>query len=250
MNYMRGTLCFFATVLFICSCADDSTDRAQQVVDDAIDMHGGAHFENALISFDFRDRHYMSKRENGQYTYIRTFQDSSKAITDVLINSSDFQRLVDGDSVDVVDSMAIKYKNSVNSVLYFVQLPYLLNDPAVIKSYEGHQTIKDQPYDVIKVTFQQSGGGKDFDDEYRYWFHTQHHTMDYMAYTYSVDGGGARFREAFHRREIEGIIFQDYINYEVPVRLSLHDVPKVFEQGDLTELSRIENSNIQVKRLD
>ncbi len=67
--------------------------------------------------------------------------------------------------------MQVKYTSSVNSVLYFVQLPYLLNDPAVIKSYEGTQKVLGETYEVLKVTFRPSGGGEDFQDEYRYRFH-------------------------------------------------------------------------------
>lgn len=37
--------------------------------------------------------------------------------------------------------------------------------------------------------------------------------MDFLAYEYNVNGGGVLFREAFNSRMIEGMRFQDYINY-------------------------------------
>lgn len=225
------------------------THRAQELVDQAIAAHGGSNFEEALVTFDFRDRSYAVRRTSGRYSYTRTFRDTARTIQDVLINSSDFVRIIDGDTSYVADSMALKYRNSVNSVLYFVQLPYLLNDPAAIKAYQGLQEVEGQPYDVVKVTFRQSGGGKDFEDEYRYWIHAREHTVDYLAYTYSVDGGGTRFRQAYNRSWHGGILFQDYINYEVPVHLPLREIPSAFERGALKELSRIENTNIRVKQL-
>jgi hypothetical protein len=143
----------------------------------------------------------------------------------------------------------VKYTSSVNSVLYFVQLPYLLNDPAVIKSYEGTQKVLGETYDVLKVTFRPSGGGEDFQDEYRYWFHEKTHLLDFLAYNYETDGGGVRFRKAYNRSERGGILFQDYVNYEVPVGTPLQKIPALFEAGKLKELSRIVNTDIQVERL-
>ncbi len=87
------------------------------------------------------------------------------------------------------------YSNSVNSVAYFALLPFRLNDAAVNKRYIGTSEIKGEPYFEIEVTFQQKGGGKDHDDVFIYWIHQQHFTMDYLAYSFIVDGGGTRFRK-------------------------------------------------------
>ena len=225
-----------------------SAEQAQTVVDKAIKAHGQDKLEHVKISFDFRGKSYSAVRKSESYTYTRTFIDSLELVEDVLINSTDFTRMINGDTIDLADTMVTKYSNSVNSVLYFVQLPYLLNDPAVVKSYEGTQTIEKTLYDVIKVQFKSSGGGEDFEDEYRYWFNQKTSMLDYMAYNYLTDGGGVRFREAYNRSERYGITFQDYINYEVPLGTPLDDVPEMFRKGELNELSRIINQNIEVRK--
>ena len=225
-----------------------SAEEAQKVVDKAIEAHGQNILGKVKISFDFRDMHYSAYRKADSYVYTRMFVDSLELIEDILVNSSQFTRMINGDTIDVVDSMKTKYSNSVNSVLYFVQLPYLLNDPAVIKSYEGTKRIDNTDYDVIKVQFKASDGGEDFTDEYRYWFNKNTYLLDYLAYNYETNGGGVRFREAYNRSERMGMTFQDYINYEVPVGTPLEQIPALFEKGQLIELSRIINEDIKVTK--
>lgn len=225
-----------------------SAEQAQQVVNKSIMAYGQNKLDQVKMSFDFRDKSYSAVRSEKEYVYTRYYIDSLELIEDILINSSEFTRLINGDTTSVVDSMQVKYSNSVNSVLYFVQLPYLLNDPAVIKSYEGTQTIEGTLYDVVKVVFKQEDGGKDFSDEYMYWFNHSNSMMDYLAYNYATDGGGVRFREAYNRSERMGITFQDYINYEVALGTPLGEIPELFESGQLKELSRINNENIAVNK--
>ncbi|MEQ8469953.1 MAG: DUF6503 family protein [Marinoscillum sp.] len=235
-----------ATVMLACKY---EAEEAQKVVDAAIKAHGQDQLTDTRVSFTFRDRTYTVSRTDSTYTYTRMFIDSLELIEDVLINSTEFVRLVNGDTSSLPDSMVTKYSNSVNSVLYFVQLPYLLNDMAVVKSYEGTQTIDNNIYDIIKVQFKPKGGGKDYEDEYRYWFNQKNHLLDYMAYSYETDGGGVRFREAFNRLERNGIMFQDYVNYEVPVGTPLQKIPLLYEADKLKVLSKIINEKISVQRL-
>ena len=105
-----------------------------------------------------------------------------------------------------------------------------------------------EPYHAVEVTFQQEGGGKDYEDAFVYWFHTERNTMDYFGYSYEVDGGGLRFRKAYNFRTIEGIRFSDFINFKAEYpKYSVHDLGSLYNQGVLEELSRIENENIQVR---
>ena len=66
-----------------------------------------------------------------------------------------------------------------------------------------------------------------------------------MAYSYSVNDGGVRFRSAYNPRTIDGIRFQDYINWEAPVGTPLKDLPALFEKDKLKELSRIETVDVR-----
>src|SRR5690606_15410685 len=115
--------------------------------------------------------------------------------------------------VAVTEERKQAYSNSVNSVAYFAFLPYGLNDPAARKQWKGETELEGQTYDIIEVTFDEEGGGDDFEDEFLYWFNQENGQMDFLAYTYHTEGGGVRFRKAFNSRMVNGIRIQEYENY-------------------------------------
>lgn len=222
--------------------------QAQIVVDQAIEKHGGKIIENSIIKFTFRDRQYKATRRGTSFEYERAWTDSTGQQMRDVMNNGGLYREINGKRVELSAADQTKYSNSINSVIYFALLPYFLNDKAVVKEYVGEVTIKSKPYHKIKVTFQQEGGGKDFEDEYVYWLHRDSLTMDYLAYNYQTDGGGARFREAYNIQYHNGIRFTDYINYEPKdaANKAVDTFDHLFEKGDLKELSKIETENIEV----
>jgi hypothetical protein len=222
-------------------------DSAAWIIDQAIATHGGALIDKSRIAFDFRDRHYISDRDGGKFTYERIWQDTSGDQYRDVLNNEKLYREVNGELVKLSAKDSAAYANSTNSVIYFALLPYFLNDPAVRKVYLGKSQIKGQDYHKIKVTFRQEGGGKDFEDEFIYWIHTENFTMDYLAYNYITDGGGARFREAYNVRHIEGIRFADYINYQPePDSRAVATFDRLYNEGAMKELSRIDSEHIEV----
>ena len=163
----------------------------------------------------------------------------------MLINSTYFSRKKNGVSIEVSKEWADKYSKSINSVLYFFQLPYLLNDLAVKKTDQGIKQIKGKSYHQIKVSFQIENGGDDFEDEYLYWIDVNTFEVDYLAYNYITDGGGVRFRSAINKRRVDGLLVQDYINYApVDKKMPLFNLIAQFEKEALIERSRIINSDI------
>lgn len=225
---------------------------AQEIVDQAIAYYGGANFEQAEINFKFRDYEYRSIQNGGQYQLERIqYNKAIGKITDEVTNSGYRNVLNDEFAIDIVDSMKIKKSNSVNSVHYFARLPYGLNAPAVNKKLLGIDSINGTAYYQVKVTFDQEGGGVDHEDEFMYWFNTSNFQMDYLAYSYQTDGGGIRFRAAKNLREVNGIKFQDYINYKPEtLAVALEDLSSKYESGALEEVSQIILENLKVDLLN
>ncbi|WP_207507695.1 DUF6503 family protein [Telluribacter humicola] len=245
-----GLPLIFLCLILIVSC--QSPDPAQSVVDRAIAHHGAEAYNGFRMEFDFRDKHYVVVREKDIYRYERHQQDSTgAAIQDILSNDGAY-RTINGQRQNVPDTTMSKYQNSVNSVAYFILLPQPLNDPAVKKEYLGEATIKGKSYHKVLVSFAQEGGGKDYSDEFVYWFDKDDHSMDYLAYLYYTDETGLRFREAYNPQRVGGILVQDYINYAptdstmAVTRENLVKLDQLFEAGQLKELSRIENKNVKV----
>jgi hypothetical protein len=253
---MRTYLLLLSLILALFACQEEKTSgksvssESSPVVDTAalwlqrtVEAHGGARYDTAHYQFVFRDKVYTFHNSGKQYVYTRRFEEDGDRLVDSLWNTG-FSRHRNGEAV-VLDEEAIsKYSNALNSVIYFATLPYKLLDPAVVVTYQGTETIKGQTYAVLEVRFREAGGGEDFEDEYRYWINTNTQRVDYLAYNYQVDGGGVRFRSAYNARVVEGILFQDYINWKAPVGTPLADLPPSFEAGELTELSRIETEQV------
>lgn len=213
--------------------------KADSIVNESILAHGGDGYDHANYSFVFREGKYSFENNDDQFMYkVESVNDKGHQIVDVLDNNQ-LIRYIDGEEKDVFEKDVVKYKNALNSVVYFATLPHKLNDQAVNKSYKGCVFIEGENYDVIEVTFNQEGGGQDHDDEFCYWINSSTKMMDYMAYTYRVNGGGVRFRSAYNRRIVDGIAFQDYINFKADVGTPLANLPMLYEAGKLKELSKI-----------
>ena len=253
-------LCCLVVCLYACSPApadnhatnDETvapiTDSAAWVVGNAIARHGGSIVDSSLVSFTFRERHYVAERGGGQFTYKRSYtNDEGQVIADSMTNEI-FVRYVDQEEAELSEKQVSSYSNSLNSVMYFAFLPYFLQDQAVHLAYHGIGMINEKPHYKVLVTFSQEGGGKDFEDEYVYWFAKEDFELNYLAYNFLVNGGGARFREAYNPRSIDGILFQDYINYKpTEDRRDVLAFDSLFQTGALDTLSRIELEEITVE---
>lgn len=243
---MRSLL-FLAFMVLVSCKPSTSSFTAQQIIDKSIVAAGGDRIINSYISFEFRNRLYSARRNNGAYSYERVFKKDSSTIKDVLYNDG-FERYINSELVQVADSMAPRYSNSVNSVHYFSVLPFGLNDGAVYKKLIGTVKIKEIEYYKIKVTFSEEGGGKDFDDVFLYWIRKDNFKTDYIAYKYFTDGGGMRFRDIKDESIVNGLRFVNYNNYKpIDKSLDFMNIDKVYESNQLKKLSEIILENVDVE---
>ncbi|MFT4601004.1 MAG: hypothetical protein ACI857_001181 [Arenicella sp.] len=243
----------FIPLLLLLSCGSDEIDtneepiietavemsKSDSLIQDAIIAHGGDLYNQAHYKFTFRDKLYTFKNDSENYTYTSEYQTDQGWQIDELING-DFNRSLDDKKVILSEQEAGNYGESLNSVVYFATLPHKLSDASVSSEHKGQTIINLQKYEVVKVTFNQDGGGEDFEDEYVYWINSKTKTMDYFAYNYQVNGGGVRFRVAYNPRTVDGVLFQDYANHSAEVDTPLEDLPALFELDSLPEISIIE----------
>lgn len=242
-NYLFSLL--LPSILISC---DSKLSDPQAIVDKTIEVSGGAKYQKSVVEFDFRDRHYIARRDGGAFSYERIFEDTTGTVHDYVTNNG-FRREINGEEVVVPDSMATKYTSSTNSVNYFALLPYGLNDPAVNKTFLGETEIEGKQYFKIKVTFSADGGGEDFEDEFLYWINQETFTMDYLAYSFEEsDEVSFRFRVGYNPRIVNGIRVQDYVNYKPENNtLKVDQAEELYKAGKLIELSRIETENVTVE---
>ena len=234
-------------VLTFLSCAPFQEPSAGGLIEKTIAAHGWQGKKPALISFDFRAHHYEILRDSKGIAFSRATLAPKDSLVDRWVNYKGFTRRRMGAPVAVTDSMQNVYAQSINSVVYFMQLPLGLQDPAVVASHEGTTDIGGQSYEVLKIGFKEQGGGEDFQDAFYYWIHAQDFTIDFMAYSYQTNGGGTRFRVAKNAQTKAGFRFQDYDNYKPEKHpTALDSLPYLWEAGQLEFLSAIESENMKL----
>lgn len=231
-------------VLFI-SCSPTYT--AQEIVDKSIEYSGLDNLKKSTITFNFRDKSYKAIRDNGNFILNRTFVKDSAAYLDVLSNNG-FKRIINGKEIELSEKDQKRFGNSVNSVHYFSVLPLGLNDKAVHKKVLPSVMINGLHYYKIQVTFSEEDGGEDFDDVFIYWVRKDTFQLDYLAYSYHTNGGGARFRELKEQCVRNGVRFVDYINYKPQNKnIDFYAIDKLFEEGKLKKVSEIVLEDIKVE---
>ncbi|MCZ4408950.1 deoxyribose-phosphate aldolase [Cryomorphaceae bacterium 1068] len=235
---------------FFFSCSESTTEgrpisRGEAIVDSAIACHGGELYENVDLSFGFRGRNYQAIRQNGNFEYTNTYRDSLGNHLRRLTNDG-FTQELNNERIQLSVKDSTARAASVNSVIYFALLPGMLKTEAAKKEFVGKEEIEGNECFKVRVTFSQEGGGEDFDDVFLYWFSTDNYAMDYIAYSYLEDEGGTRFRKAYNRRSVNGLVFQDYLNMAGPTPDSLSFVSDMFKSGQLDTLSRIEVDRLAV----
>ena len=221
---------------------------ADAIITKSINVSGGERFKRSSLKFEFRDVYYQALRKNHEFLLVRVLVNNKDSIFDMLSNVG-FERYQNEKFVQLEDSIAENYAASVNSVHYFSVLPYGLNDTAVNKERLESEQIKHKDYYKVKVTFNEDGGGEDYEDVFIYWVNKETFKVDYLAYSYVEESGvGMRFREAYNERYLKGLRFVDYNNYKTEDTLiALTELGKAFEENRLKLLSKIELKNVNVE---
>lgn len=242
---MRYVIVIFILSFLGCN-SNKETFSAQQIIDKSIQESGVDKIAKSIVSFTFREKNYSAKRDNGKFELTRSFD----SIYDVLSNSG-FSRFVNDNKIQLSDSVANLYANSVNSVHYFSVLPFGLNDKAVYKKLLPSTKINGKEYYKIEITFSEDGGGDDFEDVFIYWINKQTFHVDYLAYSYHTNGGGIRFRELKEQCNINEIRFVDYFNYKPKNKtITLVNSDKAFENNELEKVSEVVLKDIKVELLN
>lgn len=255
MSKLTSIFIFMYLLLSLSACQTDKKKGAEEdkatgplsasdIIQKAIDASGKQKVEDHRIVFEFRDKTYISEGICGRFKFTRI--DTSRQVKDVFFKDS-LRRSVKGKAVRLADTTATAIKSSINSVNYFVHLPYRLKDPAVKAKRLADDTIADTPYYQLEINFRKASGGEDHQDIYRYWFDKKDHGMDYLAYKFFTNDGGMRFRVKKAESKMNDIVFQDYDNLKPKVdSLSFDNISEAYEKGQLEKVSEIITQPVSV----
>ncbi len=219
---------------------------AYAVVNEAIERHGGMRYDSLEMSFDMGDGRFILDKKGATFMYSRQFKDSlGQPVADFMDNDG-FIRLVDGVSVGLSDDFRGELSRALEGTIFFILLPHGLNNRNARKEYIGHQNLKGEMYHVIKVGFSEGNSTEPYNATFLFWINMADQYVDYIAYEL-LDLDKLRFREAYNRREVNGLIIQDYYNYKpTDKEVTLHTLKDRYEKGKLELHSEINHKNISV----
>ena len=233
-------------VLLGCGEPGDACCTAEEVIARARAAQGAGVLDHATLSFVFRGDRFTVERDGGRFAYARETSDSTGAVVRDVLTNDGLTRTADGDTVTLSEGDYLIAEEAVNSVVYFFLLPYPLADPAVRPRLVGADTLRGEPYERVEVTFEQEGGGRDYQDVFLYWFHRDRGTMDYFAYSYEDSGGGARFRRAVNPRTVGGVRVVDHLNFAADPAVPLERLGRMWAGDSLRLLSEIVHEEVEL----
>ena len=111
----------------------------------------------------------------------------------------------------------------------------------------GTSSINSKEYYKVEISFTEDGGGEDFEDIFIYWINKTSFKIDYLAYSFHVNGGGKRFREAINQRVVNNIHFADYNNFKLKnASTKLENLDQAFLNSQLIKVSEVRLENVKV----
>ena len=194
--------------------AQDTKVERLEIVDRAIEHHGGDAYDHSVTTFRICSRSgcfdLRVEMNEGMYDYTATGK-VRESLRSIRITNDEVSWTEDGVMQTFEPAREQRLRDWVMARLYFGFLPYRLNDPGVYKEDLGLETWGDETLHKVKVTFE-PGISTDASDEYMYWFDPESGQVEQFAYSYQGDPGGLRFRRAGNFRRIGGILFFDQEN--------------------------------------
>ena len=264
----RSLLCQLASTMtlallaIVCSpfalLAAETTSSIQKVerleiVDRAIAHHGGELFEDSRVQLTVSSHSGSFDIE----TTIRgdQFDHRITATSDgqTKVHHHDNERLtvaIDGVEQNLSQRERTSALSYVNQRMYFLFLPYKLNDPGTYKEDLGLEDgWGEKPLHKVRVSFE-AGTSAGASSEYLYWFDPDTAELVQFAYDYSEDTG-LRFRKLFNQRRVGGLVFYDAYNYGLNEKgggLSVNVITPEYVKAELPLISTIELQNVRVER--
>ncbi|MGF1510766.1 MAG: DUF6503 family protein [Myxococcota bacterium] len=211
------------------------------LLEKTIQAHGARRLANSTYAFEFRGDRIRMHRRDGVFCYER-IETEADGETVTRLDNDGLVRWKDGVQRPAPDAAG----RSLNSIVYFASLPYPLLDPAVHVEKRADQRIRGRAFHVLDVSFRRQGGGDDHEDTFRYWLDAESSLITFMAYRFSRDGGGVRFREATDYVTVGRVRFIQWKNFGVQDSTPPFDqVLKRWREGTLPLISVVELEHLR-----
>ncbi len=228
------------------------TSERLEIVDRAIEHHGGELFEQSRVKLTVASRSGSfdvdSMVDGDRFEYrIRASNGSDEP--EYSRDNMALEVTEGGEPMEMNEAEHVRAESHVNQRMYFLFLPYKLNDPGTYKENQGLEEWNGRQLHRVRVTFE-PGASDGADSAYVYWFDPETARLEQFAYDYS-EGTGLRFRVLTNYRRIGGLLFYDADNYGLNTPdggLTVDDINPVYVEEKLPLVSQIELRDIHVER--
>lgn len=228
------------------------TSERLDIVDRAIEFHGGALFEQSRVRLTVASRSGsfdVDSMADGDRFEQRIRASNGSDEREYRRDNTALEVTEDGQPMEMDETERARAESYVNQRMYFLFLPYKLNDPGTYKEDQGLEEWNGRQLHRVRVTFEPdtSDGA---DSAYVYWFDPETARLEQFAYDYS-GGTGLRFRVLTNYRRIGGLLFYDAENYGLNTPdggLSVDDINPAYVEDELPLVSQIEHRDIDVQR--
>jgi hypothetical protein len=229
-----------------------SGEEALEIVQRSIEHHGGEiylHSESQLRLCSGSGCYEITVRMNdGLYRY-RVAGPVSAGHRDVETSNDELTYWHEGELAEVGPANEQNLRDWAMARVYFVYLPFRLNDPSVIQTDLGLENWEGRLLHKVKVTFS-PGSSTDAQDEFIYWFNPESARLEQFAYSFDADPDGIRFRSLFNYRRIGGVLFFDQHNHGAEGdHLSVDQITPEFVETSMRHISTVTLEEVRVERL-
>ncbi len=211
------TLILVWIVSFGLGSASAKAEEVGELVDRAVVYHGGEIFRQSLSSFQVCSKsgcYRVRSRIDGGLFELEAEGPVRDGRRRVRITNDTVEYWHDGALREVTGDRAQSLRNWVMARVYFVNLPFRLDDESVRLQDLGVETWGGRDLRKVKVTFV-PGSSSGADDEFLYWFDPATARLEQFAYSFSGNPGGLRFRRGFNYRREGGLLFFDQENWGI-----------------------------------
>ena len=257
MPYLLGSLstALVAVILSLPTAALEAEEppgpvRRLEAIDQAIAHHGGELYRQSETELDVCSRsgcYDVLARIRGDAFAYEVSGAASGAERHVRWTSDELTLSVNGVPTPIAPAEEKRLCDWVMARVYFPFLPYRLNDPSVLKQDLGFEKWNGNRLRKVKVTFE-SGTSTDANDEYLYWLDPESGRVEQFAYSYEVNGGGLRLRQATDFRRVGGLLFSDQINLGIDgAGLSVDLITPSYVKEKMRHISTVRLKNVEVR---
>lgn len=224
-----------------------------EIVDRAIEFHGGPVYESSESSLTISSRSgsfgLRVRMDGGRYEYTVSGETRDGQARIVEVTNDSVAVTIDGEPQNVPAEDEQRWRDFASARVYFAFLPYRLNDDSVFKEDLGLERWDGRDLHKVKVTFA-AGSSTDADDEYLYWFDPESGRVEQLAYSFAGNPGGLRFRRGLNYRRVGGILFFDQQNLGVEGEgLRVDRIDPAFVADTMREVSIVRLSDLDVVAL-